>query len=195
MKKQYSTFPLLDRPRLPPKKAERGGRGQSRWLRRACRRLCLFDVAYARPPLSADALALQRTYLGLVVAFGLGWLLAPNERWSMKFPKIALVTGSLLFVLTARIDAQGLGVLGQGNVSCSSWLENHTSNDARTAWILGFVTAFNQYSSSKPSDVSQGTTAEEMVLFITKYCGNHPTDNLYQASAALVDQFRQKPGQ
>ena len=105
----------------------------------------------------------------------------------MKFPKTALVAGSLLFVLTARIAAEGLGVLGQGNASCSSWVENHTSNDARTAWILGYVTAFNQYGSSKPSDVSQGTTTEEMIR-------NHPTDNLYGASAALVDQFRQKPG-
>jgi hypothetical protein len=107
----------------------------------------------------------------------------------MKFPKTALVAGSLLFVLTARIAAQGLGVLGQGNVSCSSWLENHTSKDARAAWILGYITAFNQYGSSKPSDLTQGTTTEEMM-----YCRNHPTDNLYGASAALVDQFRQKPG-
>jgi hypothetical protein len=112
----------------------------------------------------------------------------------MKFPKTALVAGSLLFVLSARISAQGLGVLGQGNVSCSSWLENHTSNDARAAWILGYITAFNQYGSSKPSDLTQGTTTEEMMVFIHNYCRNHPTDNLYEASAALVDQFRQKPG-
>jgi hypothetical protein len=111
----------------------------------------------------------------------------------MKFPKTALVAGSLLFVLTARIAAEGLGVLGQGNVPCSSWLENHTSNDARTAWILGYVTAFNHFGSSKPSDVSLGTTAEEMMVFIDHYCRNHPTDNLYAASAALVDQFRERP--
>jgi hypothetical protein len=109
----------------------------------------------------------------------------------MKFPKTALVAGSLLFVLTARIAAQGLGVLGQGNVSCSSWLENQTNNDARTAWILGYITAFNEYS-PKPSDVSQGMTTDEMMGFINNYCKNHPTDNLYRASAALVDQFRQK---
>ena len=92
----------------------------------------------------------------------------------MKFPKTALVAGSLLFVLLARIAAEGQGVLGQGNVSCSSWLENHTSNDARAAWILGFITAFNQYGSSNPSDVSQGTTTEEMMAFINNYCRNHP---------------------
>lgn len=108
----------------------------------------------------------------------------------MKIPKTALIAASLLFVLTVRIDAQGLGVLGQGNVSCTSWLENHASNDARTAWILGYVTAFNQYGSSKPSDVSQGTTIEEMMDFIDKYCRNHRTDNLYAASAALIEQFK-----
>ncbi len=112
----------------------------------------------------------------------------------MKFLKTAVAAGSLLFVLTARIAAEGQGVLGQGNVSCSSWLENRTSNNARAAWILGYITAFNQYGSSKPSDVSEGTTTEEMMVFIDKYCRNHPTDNLYRASAALVDQFRQKPG-
>ncbi len=112
----------------------------------------------------------------------------------MKFPKTALVAGSLLFVLTARIAAEGQGVLGQGNVSCSSWLETQTNNDTRTAWILGYITAFNEYGSPKPTDVSQETTTEEMTGFINKYCKNHPTDNLYKASAALVDQFRQKPG-
>jgi hypothetical protein len=112
----------------------------------------------------------------------------------MKFPKTALVAGSLLFVLTARIAAEGQGVLGQGNVSCSSWLEeNQTNNDARAAWVLGYITAFNEYRSPKPSDISQGTTTEEMMGFINKYCRNHPTDNLYKASTALVDQFRQKP--
>jgi hypothetical protein len=112
----------------------------------------------------------------------------------MKFPKTTLVAGSLLFVLTARIAAEGQGVLGQGNVSCSSWLENHTSNDARAAWILGYITAFNQYASKPESDVSEGTTTEEMMVWIDNYCRNHPTDNVYKASAALVDQFRQKPG-
>jgi len=53
-----------------------------------------------------------------------------SKGWSMKFPKTALIAGSLLFILAARISAEGLGVLGQGNASCSSWLENHTSNDA-----------------------------------------------------------------
>jgi hypothetical protein len=116
----------------------------------------------------------------------------------MKFPQTALVAGSLLFVLTARIAAQEQAVLGQGNISCSSWLENHRSDDvqgaARTAWILGYITAFNQYGSKPEGDVSEGKNTEEMMAWIANYCRDHPADNVYRASAALVDQFRQKPG-
>jgi len=112
----------------------------------------------------------------------------------MKLLKTALVAGSLLFVLAAPIAAEGQAVLGQGNVSCSSWLENHTSDDARGAWILGYITGFNQYGSKSESDVSEGTTTEKMMVWIDNYCRNHPADNLYRASAAFVDEFRQKPG-
>jgi hypothetical protein len=120
------------------------------------------------------------------------------QRCSMKFPKTALVAGSLLFLLTARIAAQEQAVLGQGNVSCSSWLENHRSDDvqgsARTAWILGYITAFNQYGSKSERDVTEGKSTEEMTAWIDNYCKHHPAENLYRASAALVDEFKQKTG-
>ena len=116
----------------------------------------------------------------------------------MKFSHTALVAGSLLFVLTARIAAQEQAVLGQGNVSCSSWLENHRSDDVqgatRTAWILGYITAFNQYGSKPEGDVSEGQNTEKMMAWIDNYCRDHPADNVYRASAALVDEFRQKTG-
>jgi hypothetical protein len=33
-----------------------------------------------------------------------------------------------------------------------------------------------------------------MMVWIDNYCRDHPADNVYRASAALVDEFRQKPG-
>jgi hypothetical protein len=114
----------------------------------------------------------------------------------MKVPKTALVVGSLLFVLTARIAAQEQAVLGQGNISCSSWLENHRSDDvqgaARIAWILGYITAFNQYGSKPERDVTEGRNTEEITAWIDNYCRRHPADNVYRSSAALVDEFRHK---
>ena len=91
-----------------------------------------------------------------------------NSNWAPLF-----VAGSLL-VLTTDIAAQEQAVLGQGNVS--------------------YVTAFNQYESKPAGDVSGAKGTEEIMAWIDNYCGRHPSDNLYRASAALVDEFRHKLG-
>jgi hypothetical protein len=71
----------------------------------------------------------------------------------MKFHRAAFLASSLLLFQTLHMAAQEQAVLGQGNAPCSSWLENRGSNDvqvaARTAWVLGYITGFNQYG-SKP---------------------------------------------
>jgi hypothetical protein len=115
-----------------------------------------------------------------------------NSNWAPLF-----VAGSFLF-LTTQIAAQEDAVLGQGNVSCGSWLNDRkghgTGASSRIAWVLGYVTAFNQYGSKPEGDVSGGKGTEEIMAWIDNYCGQHPSDNLYRASAALVDEFRQKLG-
>ena len=116
----------------------------------------------------------------------------------MESRRTALVGASLLWALTAQTAAQEQAVLGQGNVSCGSWLENRRGDDAqvsaRTAWILGYITAFNQYGSKQQGDVSGGKGTEEMTAWIDDCCRHHPADNLYRASAALIDEFKQQTG-
>jgi hypothetical protein len=101
----------------------------------------------------------------------------------MEFRRTALAAASLLWALTAQTAAQDRAVLGQGNISCGSWLENRRGDDAqvfaRTAWILGYITAFNQYGSKPQGDVSGGKDTEEMAAWIDDYCGHHPADNLF----------------
>jgi len=63
-----------------------------------------------------------------------------------------------------------------------------------TAWILAYITAFNQYGSKPQGDVSGGKDTEEMAAWIDGYCRGHPADNLYRASAALIDEFKQQTG-
>jgi len=115
-----------------------------------------------------------------------------NSNWAPLF-----VACSLLFPIT-QIAAQEQAVLGQGNVSCKAWLNERRGNDAqvssRTAWILGYVTAFNQYESKPAGDVSAGMGTDEIVAWIDDHCSQHPDDNLYRASATFVDEFRQKLG-
>ena len=113
-----------------------------------------------------------------------------TSNWTSLF-----VAGSLLFV-TTQIAAEEHAVLGQGNVSCGSWLNDRKGEDAassRIAWVLGYILYL--INTSKPEgDVSGGKGTEEIMAWIDNYCGRHPGDNLYRASAALVDEFRQKLG-
>jgi hypothetical protein len=100
------------------------------------------------------------------------------------------------FILTGAQDiaAQERAVLGQGNVSCQTWsadrkIEKGESN-ARVAWILGYITAFNQYVAKPQGDVSGGRSTEQITTVIDAYCSQHPTENVYRASAALIEEFR-----
>lgn len=115
-----------------------------------------------------------------------------NSNWALLFAACAL-----LFP-TTQIAAQEQAVLGQGNVSCHAWLSGSRDNNAeasgRIAWILGYVTAFNQYGSKPAGDVSAGKGTDEIVVWIDDRCTQHPDENLYRASAAFVEEFRQKLG-
>lgn len=115
----------------------------------------------------------------------------------MKF-RTSLLAASLLVFPANRMAAQELAVLGQGNVSCGTWLEDRSSEGvqmaARIAWVLGYVTAFNQYGSKPEGDVTGGKGTEQIRAWIDNHCMRHPADNVHRASAALVDELRQKIG-
>ena len=107
----------------------------------------------------------------------------------------ALFSAAIFFGLLSCQAIAAEAVLGQGNISCSSWVESRGNDNplaaTRTAWVLGFITAFNQYRIKPQADVSGGKNTEVLMARIDDYCKRHPLDNLYNASAALVDELRQ----
>jgi hypothetical protein len=111
----------------------------------------------------------------------------------MNYNFMPLAAACSLLLLTTHVAAQEQAVLGQGNVSCNDWLVGRQGNDAqassRIAWILGYVTGFNQYGSNPPGDVSGGMDTEKIMVWIDDHCGEYPDDNLYKASAAFVNEF------
>jgi hypothetical protein len=111
-----------------------------------------------------------------------------NTRW-------ALFSAAILFGFLSGQVTAAEAVLGQGNISCSSWTESRRNDNplaaTRTAWVLGFVTAFNRYGPKPESDVSGGKDTEVLMARIDGHCKRHPLDNLYNAAAALVDELRQ----
>jgi hypothetical protein len=117
----------------------------------------------------------------------------------MKTYRYHFFAAIALCLLPAQAASDERPVLGQGNVSCDLWLEGHQTDPAgalsRIAWVLGFMTAFNQYGSkSKADDVSEGKSTEELMAWMDNYCRQHKSDNLHRASAAFIDEFRKRTG-
>ena len=116
-----------------------------------------------------------------------------------KRMKRTAVLPAMLIMLTVQVAAQDpqddLPVLGQGNLSCTSWAERRTGDavDAATmtAWALGYLTAYNQYGADSKKDVSGGQHTEELTKWIDDYCRKNPTDSFYSASAALIHKFQE----
>jgi hypothetical protein len=107
----------------------------------------------------------------------------------------ALLSSAIFFGFLSNQMIAAEGVFGQGNISCDSWIKSRGDGNplaaARTAWVLGFVTAFNQYMPRPEGDVSGGRDTEVLMVRIDDHCRLHPLDNLYNASTALVDELRQ----
>ena len=60
-------------------------------------------------------------------------------------------------------------------------------------WILGFISAFNQYGlQSQGADVSEGKNTDELMGWIDNYCRQHQGDHLHMALQAFIDDFRQR---
>lgn len=110
----------------------------------------------------------------------------------------ALLPTLLMLALTAHCVAQQLPVLGQGNIKCDSWLErrgNAAEAAAATAWLLGYITAFNHYQATPRRDVSGGKSTEDLTAWIDGYCRDNPSNDLYQASTALVQALLKTAGE
>ena len=107
----------------------------------------------------------------------------------------ALFSAAIFFGFLSSQVTAAEAVLGQGNILCESWIESRGDDNpiaaTRTAWVLGFVTAFNQYGFKPEGDVSGGKVTEVLMVRIDDHCRLHPLDSLYNASDALVDELRQ----
>ena len=117
-----------------------------------------------------------------------------SQEGIMKIRWALFSAAILIGFLPSQVTSEE-AVLGQGNISCGSWIENRRDDNplaaTRTAWVLGFITAFNQYGAKPQRDVSEGKDTEVLMARIDDHCKRHPLDNLYKASAALVDELRQ----
>ena len=68
--------------------------------------------------------------------------LGARKMESYRLPFCAVIA---LWLLTVQVIADQRPVLGQGNISCSLWLEGRQTDSpsaaSRTGWVLGFMSA------------------------------------------------------
>jgi len=100
---------------------------------------------------------------------------------------VLLIVGLTAVTSRAMGDAWTYGV---GVESCGSWTNARRGNDwfTRGQWILGFVSA-----SSYHGRRLVHTDSQAMASWMDQYCASHPLDNLFTASAALVDELEKRP--
>jgi hypothetical protein len=63
----------------------------------------------------------------------------------------------------------------------------------QTAWVLGFLTAFNYYQSNT-GDVANGIDANGLFAWIDNYCLAHPLDRIANATIALITEVSNRSG-
>jgi hypothetical protein len=101
----------------------------------------------------------------------------------------------ILLVLAAasvRGDAQTshVHVYGAGSLTCGQWTADRAAAGepfrVELSWVLGFVTAFQWNSGDPMADADVGG----MDAFITKYCADHPVQNVSDAASVLVAELK-----
>ncbi|HUE11920.1 MAG TPA: hypothetical protein VMQ54_13305 [Steroidobacteraceae bacterium] len=114
----------------------------------------------------------------------------------MTTPTRAILVAVTL--LSSQVCAVGSPVLiiGTGNESCGTWLQNRGSQSyaeaSQLSWLAGYVTAFNNYAEHQSGNISDGTDADGLFSWVDAYCQANPLDNLFRASGALIRELERR---
>lgn len=114
---------------------------------------------------------------------------------NMLVPQAILIAIALLASQVCAL-ADTVMILGHGNESCGTWLQNRGSQSyaeaAQLSWVLGYVTAFNNYAEHQSGNISAGTDSDGLFSWIDAYCRANPLDTLLRASGALIRELERR---
>jgi hypothetical protein len=106
---------------------------------------------------------------------------------------VVVFTAALLAGSAAVLSQDERKVYGAGTTPCARWTEWRTGNSSEWfvpgQWMLGFVSAVNQYSKAIPAQVD----ARSMAAQVDAYCRTYPEDDVSDATRALVEVLLSDP--
>jgi hypothetical protein len=95
---------------------------------------------------------------------------------------VALLGGSV-----ALSSQDNRRVYGAGTSPCAQWTEARDADAdswfVQGQWILGYVSAVNQFSKATPAQVEASAMARQ----VDAYCRTYPQDDISDAARALVE--------
>jgi hypothetical protein len=113
------------------------------------------------------------------------------NRWS----GVVIVGLLLCGFLTGVVFAQKTFIYGAGNNSCGSWVvERQQKSDLsyiHSSWVLGFFTGANHFLPLSKIYLKE-TDSAAMLVWMDKYCAEHPLEPIHQAAMTLVFTLREK---
>jgi hypothetical protein len=81
-------------------------------------------------------------------------------------------------------------VHGEGAVSCGTWTEDRRLAQEHwlpnSAWVLGYITAYNRFALKKSSDIARGTDSDGISAWMDNYCAANPLSTIENGAARLI---------
>lgn len=107
-----------------------------------------------------------------------------KRRFALGLAALVVVAASVTVFAQTRVDGDRT-TYGAGTNSCGQWSEarEHDAWITSGQWILGFVSAANQYSKVAPTK----TDARSLANWVDSYCAAHQTSDLADAARELVE--------
>jgi hypothetical protein len=99
------------------------------------------------------------------------------QRMKVLGLNVLAAAGAMILGLAAVAPANAYTVKGMGK--CSGWVGG---TDDRF-WILGFISGANYGTSG---DTAKNIDANDIYRFVTRYCKEHPDDDLADATTAFI---------
>jgi len=106
--------------------------------------------------------------------------------------KRALLFVAILWIAPANAASTQFTIHGQGTVSCGVWKQARLTDRwyPESGWVLGYLTAYNEYHWTKTDDIASGTDSDGIAAWIDGYCAVHPLNTIAQAARQLIVVFQ-----
>lgn len=108
-----------------------------------------------------------------------------------KAALFAVLAGFPLYAWDAtpsHAESKAFVIHGAGAISCGEWTADRKGaiGYSDLGWVLGYLTAYNQYVWTRTDDVAHGIDPDGIAAWMDGYCMAHPLNTIANGAQQLV---------